>query len=182
MRKSKILRSFYLLSLIVIGALIVHLITILSSRDYVRNSLWNKLEAQSSMLNWSRLPLDNNIMVNQDPLFETLICHFNTKDNAVLLSAFGSSAFWSLTVFNEDTKPIFSISQTVTNNSGFTILIGSPLQLSKFDQNYKARKLTKLILKDQNAFAILKIAHFNPSWDNLVERFIKNAKCDMVIE
>lgn len=132
---------------------------------------------------FTQISPQQNLIQNQDPLFETLICHFNTRKSPVLIAGQGYVPFWSLTIFDQKSNQIFSTTQMATNQPGPLILVGNPLQFLQLKTIWPDfHKGNQVPLYTYNGYAVLRIARLNKTWEINSKNFINSAFCDVLFE
>lgn len=177
-------RLFYILACGLIFGVIVHIVIILlipnlGSRDAAKQIASSFTEQKFHFID-SGKKLD---ISNADPHLKLSVCKFNLENNAIEIKGPKISNFWSVSVFDERGRVIYSMNDRTAIKNTLNMIIVNPIQMADIRQLQPEELESSILVESQNSkgFVILRALIANPSWQASTIDFLNKAQCNPYI-
>jgi uncharacterized membrane protein len=178
-------KALYALVLGLVGALLVHIVTIFLIPRLAENDAWARLSKTTQAGVFSVVGEKSDIassMQSFDPDFVIAACQFSLVNGPVALTGGSAPDFWSLSIYNHQGANIFSINDRTTQNGELDVVITTPLQLIEFQKDMPPELADSVFAETDvdDGFVILRAFVPEPSLRPQVEEFLKSAICEQL--
>ncbi len=176
-------KAFYALMLGLVGALLVHILTIFLIPRMAQNDAWARLSRTTQAGVFTVIDEKSDIAASMrafDPNFVIAACQFSLADGPIGLSGSSTPDFWSLSVFNRQGANIFSINDRTTQSGELDVVVATPLQLIEFQKDMPPELANSVFAEADVRDGFVLIRAFVPE-DSLrpqVTQFIRNSSCE----
>ena len=175
-----ITRIFYLALCGLFFAGIVHivvilLIPVLGSKDAAR-----QIVNSGDTLKFERLSGDARIRIaDADPFFETSICRFDLSRNGVFIEGPKIPTFWSASVFDEDGRIVYSLSNRSAIGNVLKIVVVNAIQMADIRELQPEEIETSILVESgaEKGFLILRALVRDSSYQPDAVTFLESATC-----
>jgi uncharacterized membrane protein len=176
-------RLIYAFIVGLIGAGIVHIVSLLLIPLVSQNDAWARLSTVTKPGTFALIEQQSTIASSTralDPNFIVGACQFSLQEGPVVLSAEGKTNFWSLSIYNKRGENLFSINDRITNNGLLDMVIATPLQFIEFQNDMPVELQNSVFAQAdvQEGFVILRAFIANESERARVRAFVENSGCE----
>jgi uncharacterized membrane protein len=177
------LKFLYAIVVGLVGAGLVHIVTLLLIPSVSENDAWARLSNVTKEGAFTIIDAQSKIASSMralDPNFVVGACQFSLDDGPVLLSGDGKTNFWSLSIFNKRGENLFSINDRITNNGLLDMVIATPLQFIEFQNDMPAELQNSVFAQAdvKEGFVILRAFTANESERQRVRTFMETSECE----
>lgn len=180
-----ILRAIYLSLLTVLFAGITHISIILLIPEYGSRDAWNLISSRSDPWSFRLLNQSRNSaagLEDIDPYFSLGACTFNLDQSALRLSGLSTTSFWSISVFDEDGRVVYSMNSRTAIENKLDLLLLNPVQMVALKENPSLEIEKSIVVEAPVAKGFVVLRLFSPDLegDNLDERAkqFTDIRCD----
>lgn len=166
----------------IFGAAIVHLAIVLLLPGLSDNAAWRQLEVKTPLYRTVRLDRDPERFAaaqSFDPLFAVFACRYDLTDGVFSIATPGGGDFWSIAVFDDRGKILFSANDRIAATDQVNLGIALPPQLRALQQEPSPELEDAIVAPSsrREGFVIMRVFRPDPSWEPVVERFIAETRC-----
>ena len=159
----------------IVHIVIILLIPLLGSKDAAR-----QIVRSGETLKFERITDDPSIRIaDVDPFFETAICRYDLSRNGVLIEGPKIPTFWSASVFDEDGRIVYSLSNRSAIANILKVVVVNPVQMADIRELQPEEIETSILVESAAArgFLILRALVRDASFAPDARRFLDSAIC-----
>lgn len=177
------MRYLYLGICGVVFAGIVHISIILLIPDYGSRDAWNIISAKSDLWAFrvfSKGTRIDNTLEDTDPYLKLGACTFDLDESGLRISGGQSKIFWSLSVFDQDGKVIYSLNNRTSINHKLDLLLLNPVQMISLREALPEDIENSVVVEAEvsKGFVILRQFQNNSISTAAVDQFMGQARCE----
>jgi uncharacterized membrane protein len=178
-------RLGYAAAIGIIGAGIVHIVTLLLIPAVSDLDTWARLANFGDLNTFHRIERVSETAASfraLDPMLEVTACRFDLADGAVHVRSDGTASFWSLSVYNRRGESIFSINDRTAIESLLDTVIATPRQLIDLRKSLAPEVDASIVAEAdiEEGFVVLRAFVEDESVRPLVDGFLESASCDLL--
>lgn len=167
-----------------VGAALVHLAIVLLLPHLSANDAWRQLESRAEP--YTPLRLDNasngaaiSAARTLDPMFAVMACRYDLADGVFSITAPGNSDFWSVAVFDDFGRILFSANDRIVASGDLDLVVALPLQMRALQQSPRAEYANAILTEAERSEGFVVVRVFRPdgTWEPSAEEFIGNVEC-----
>ncbi|MFZ2101676.1 MAG: DUF1254 domain-containing protein [Oricola sp.] len=170
-----------------VGAALVHLAIVLMLPQLSANDVWRQIQAETKPYVPARLDRSGNgidiaAARSLDPMFAAIACRYDLNDGPLLVTAPGNGDFWSVAVFDDYGRILFSANDRIVAADGLGLVVALPLQLRVLQQTPRAEMADTISTESNRAEGFVVVRLFRPdeTWEPVAEDFLRRVECKAV--
>lgn len=177
------LRLFYAIITGLVGAVIVHISSLLLIPLVSDNDAWARLSTTTKPGVFTIVDPESQIALSMralDPNFVVGACQFSLENGPVVLNGEGKTDFWSLSIFNKRGENLFSLNDRTNDNGVLNMAIVTSLQFIEYKNELSADLQNSVFaqIDTKVGFVILRAFVPNASEYTKVKEFVSSSTCD----
>ncbi len=177
------LRYIYLAICGIVLAGIIHISIILLIPDYGSRDAWNIISAKNDLWSFRIFSEDddaNNALEDTDPYLRLGACTFDLDDSGLQFTGGQSKIFWSLSVFDQDGKVIYSLNNRTSIDNKLDLVVLNPLQMIQLRESPPELIERSVVVEADigKGFVVLRQFQDNPAEKGAVDAFMNQVKCE----
>ncbi|GAB4361095.1 MAG: membrane protein [Oricola sp.] len=177
-------RILYATLAALVGAALIHLAIVLMLPQLSANDVWRQIESNTQLNTPMRLDhAANGVEIaaarSLDPLFAVIACRYDLADGVFSITAPGTSDFWSVAVFDDYGRILFSANDRIVASDDLDLAVALPLQMRALQQTPRAEYAQAVLAESERneGFVVIRIFRPDNTWEPVVEDFIDNVEC-----
>ena len=165
-----------------VGAALVHLAVVLLLPRLSEKDVWRQIEANAAIndpVRLDRYGVELAAVRTLDPMFAVIACRYDLSDGAFSITAPPTGDFWSVAVFDDFGRILFSANDRIVATENLDLVIALPLQMRILRQSPRP-EFTNAVLTETNrdkGFAILRVFRPDDTYEPVVRAFIDSVVC-----
>lgn len=178
-------KSLYIVAMGLIGAIIVHLITLFLLPSLSANNTWTLIVNNTDI--GIPQPINDSIADDRqnlflDPMFEVAACRFDLSEGVMRITADGDALLWTVAVFEPSGTTVFSANDRIANSRNVDLAIVNQSQLRFARQNTPDELAQSIVASAQQdeGFALLRVYAPDPSWKSSAKKFLDSMRCEFL--
>ncbi len=173
-------RLVYILLSGIAGAVLLHIIVILSIPAYADRDAWTRIQALGSSELFHVLP-DNQPegLTLANPFLRTAVCRFDISEQPVRVTASDTAYYWSLAIFDPGTNEVYSMNDRTATDRRLDIAVVTPLQMIAYRKSLPESLADSVLIEfpGTTGYLVLRTVVPDASWEPTVREFLANAAC-----
>lgn len=174
-------RVFYLLSLGLILAGLVHISIVLLIPKLGTRDAWAFLSNRTDLFAFTRLkPEESGSAITEvDPFFTYGVCRFELSEAPLKMEGPLTTTFWSASVFDENGSVIYSLNNRTAIDNKLDLLIVNPLQTLELQEAQPEDVESSVVIEAgiERGFVIIRVLEPDNSWVTDSDAFFSEIKC-----
>jgi uncharacterized membrane protein len=174
-------RVFYLLSLGIILAGLVHISIVLLIPKLGTRDAWAFLSNRTDLFAFTRLkPEESGSAITEvDPFFTYGVCRFELSEAPLKMEGPLTTTFWSASVFDENGSVIYSLNNRTAIDNKLDLLIVNPLQTLELQEAQPEDVESSVVIEAgiERGFVIIRVLEPDNSWVTDSDAFFSEIKC-----
>ena len=173
-------RLLYIVLSGVAGAVLLHIIIILTIPAYADRDAWTRISALGPSEFFHILP-DNRPggLTSSNPFVRTAVCRFDISEQPVRVTASDLAYYWSLAIFDPGTNEIYSMNDRTATDQRLDIAVVTPLQMIGYRKSLPETLTDSVLIEfpGTTGYLVLRTVVPDASWEPTVREFLGNALC-----
>ncbi len=174
-------RVFYLLSLGLILAGLIHISIVLLIPKLGTRDAWAFLSNRTDLFAFTRLkPEESGSAITEvDPFFTYGVCRFELSEAPLKMEGPLTTTFWSASVFDENGSVIYSLNNRTAIDNKLDLLIVNPLQTLELQEAQPEDVESSVVIEAgiERGFVIIRVLEPDNSWVTDSDAFFSEIKC-----
>lgn len=174
-------RVFYLLTLGLILAGLVHISIVLLIPKLGTRDAWAFLSNRTDLFAFTRLkPEESGSAITEvDPFFTYGVCRFELSEAPLKMEGPLTTTFWSASVFDENGSVIYSLNNRTAIDNKLDLLIVNPLQTLELQEAQPVDVESSVVIEAgiEKGFVIIRVLEPDNSWVTDSDAFFSQIKC-----
>ncbi|MCL6708262.1 hypothetical protein M8R20_14780 [Pseudomonas sp. R2.Fl] len=164
-----------------IGAAVLHIVIILALPHFTGKDAYTRVRSEGAANRFHLLDAapDRLGLANTDPYLRTAVCHFETRDRAVRLTAPANAGFWSLAVYDRNSNEVFSMNDRTSVDGTLDVVVASPVQVARLRRQPPEALSDAIIIEIAvpAGYAVLRTLAPQASFESGAVAFLSAAGC-----
>ena len=166
-----------------IGAALLHIVIVLAIPRYAESDAWSRISALGAANSFHILqPGKENGLTSAKPYTGAAVCHFDIAAEPVRVTAFGSTPYWSVAIFDPEANEIYSMNDRTATEGVLDIAIVTPLQMIGYRKTLPESLADSVLVEFPQTAGYLVLHTVTPdaNWEAIVRDFLSEAVCQPV--
>ena len=168
----------------IVGALLLHIIIILSVPHFTTRDAYSRVLAEGEANRFVLLGSkpDAAGLANGDPTLRLAVCSFSVADGPVQITSSGQVPFWSMVVYDKSSNEVFSMIDRTSVAGDPDVVVATPAQLNSLRKNLPEDAAQSILVEmpSDNGFVVLRTWVPLPSLEEAAKNFLSDADCDLM--
>jgi len=168
----------------IVGALLLHIIIVLSVPHFTTRDAYSRVLAEGDANRFVMLgPKPDAVgLANGDPTLRVAVCSFSVTEGPVQVTSSGQVPFWSMVVYDNGSNEVFSMIDRTSVAGEPDVVIATPAQLNSLRKNLPEDAAQSILVEmpSDNGFVVLRTWVPLPSLEEAAKGFLSDADCDLM--
>jgi uncharacterized membrane protein len=176
-------RPLFILLAGLFGAALLHIMIVLAIPRYADRDAWTRIRALGATNFFHILQTGKaDGLTSANPFTRTAVCRFEITNEPVRVTAFGSTPYWSLAIFDPSANEIYSMNDRTATDGELDIVVVTPLQMIGFRKSLPEGLVDSVLIEfpETMGYLVLRTVSPDDSWEAIVREFLGEATCQPV--
>lgn len=164
-----------------VGAVMLHIVIILSIPHFAGGKAWAKVEALGTPGQFHAIGAGEagHVLSHADPYLRSAVCVFDASAGPVHIADGDAPPFWSLAVFDPQSNEVYSMNDRTAVERRVDLTLATPLQLIALRRSTPDALSRSILveLPEPKGYVVLRTIAQDETWNRIADRFLSDAEC-----